>query len=171
MPFEGDKSKVLTGPFDVTINGVVVGHTEENVQLLQIGEAETRHNSHEAGPNVPVKITRAPRQVRIEIRSLQIQANLLEEVFAEATVSASGTVTVAQDSLTVLDGVTIVLHPTEFPTLTTDHDHTFSNMANVGPPLDQPAGREDRFMLNMFFEGLWVDTGSRYVLKGFANPA
>ena len=174
MTFSGSSTPLTTGPFDVTINDVQLGHTEENIQLLQWGESETNHNSHEAG-DVPVKVTRGPRTIRLEIRSLQIQKNLLDEVFAEAaSITTDGLVTVgaasgAQDSLTNLTPVTITLHPSDVTG--TAHDIVLSNMVNVGAPFDQPLGRPDKLMLNLFFIRTWSDTSVAYTVGGFATPA
>lgn len=169
MAFLGTSTPIISGPYDVTINGIQVGHTEENIQLLQWGSAETKHLSHEGG-DVPVKFTRGPRTIRLEVRSLQITANLLGEVFAEAdSVSASGVVTVTQDSLTVLSPVAITLHPSDVTG--TANDIVLSAMVNVDAPIDQPLGRPDKVMVNLFFERQWVDSGTSYTFKGFTNPA
>lgn len=174
MAFLGSSTPIITGPFDITINDVQVGHTEENIQLLQWGESETMHQSHEAG-DVPVKVTRGPRTIRLEVRSVQIQKNLLDEVFAEATsITTAGLVTVgaaagAQDSLTNLTPVTVRLHPSDVTG--TDHDIVLNHMVNVGAPFDQPLGRPDKLMMHLFFIRTWSDTSAAYTIGGFATPA
>lgn len=174
MSFEGDSTKILTGPYDITINAIKLGHTKENIQLLTFGEADTRHQSHEAG-GVPVKFTRGPRTVRMEARSVQIQADVLGQVFEEAeSITTDGLVTVgaasgAQDSLTVPAAVTITLHPSDV--VGAANDIVLSNMVNVGPALDGPLGRPDELMLNLFYERKWSDSSAAYTIGGFANPA
>lgn len=174
MTFAGDSTKQITGPHDIIINGVQLGHTEEDIQLLQFGAAETRHLSHEAG-EVPTKITRGPRTIRLEARSVQVQANVLFEVFAEAaSVTSAGLVTVgaasgAQDSYTALTGVTITLHPTDAGDAT--NDIVLNNMVSVGGPIDQAVGRQNKIMINMFYERTWSDSSVAYTIGGKTNPA
>lgn len=173
MAFDGDSTKLTTGPHDITVNGVQIGHTQENIQLLTLGEADTRHQSHEAG-EVPVKVTRGPRTVRLEMRSVQIQKNLLEEVFPEAeSITTDGLVTVgaasgAQDSLTVPAPVEITLHPSDVAGAA--NDIVLNNMVNVGTAIDGPLGRPDKLMLNLFYERTWSDSSAAYTIGGFANP-
>lgn len=168
MSFDGDAAKIITGPFDITINSTQLGHTEENVEELTHGDANTMHVSHESG-EVPVKETRGPVPITLRAKAIEITKEVADELFPEAaSVSVAGLVTVADKSITVLVPVVVRLHPSD--TVGTANDHVYYNMVPYGPVIEGPLGRENKYMLNCSFRRNWADTDVAYTLGGFTNP-
>jgi len=162
MAFVGDRSQIVPGPCDVTINSVQIGHSEENVEVV-FGDAINRITSHEAG-TVPVYHSKSPTPINIKIRALEIKQEVENLAFPEAdTVSSTGLVTVTQDSFTELAGVTVRVHPQSMGTATT-RDIVGYNMVPVGAPINQTLGREEKLMLNLDFERQWADSGTGWNL-------
>jgi hypothetical protein len=170
MAFSGDKTKVLPGPNEVTINGVQLGHTEENVEVIEFGDSVKRHHSHEAS-DVPIRHTQLPRPITIRIRSLEITNSVLAEAFPEAdSITTSGVVSVHQDNFTELTPIEVTIHPT-VAGASTKNDHTYKDMVVVGPPINTAWGSEDKLKIDLTLERQWRDSGLTHQIGGFEDPA
>lgn len=169
MSFDGAAANAITGPWDVTINGVQIGHTEENVEDLTAGDSNTQHMSHESGL-VAFKETRGATPISFRLRAIEITKEVMDLVFPEATsVSAAGIATFSDKSITVLTAVSVTLHPSD--TVGADNDQVYNNMVPFGPKFEGPQGRENKYLLTVSFRNVWTDTTISHVIKGNATPA
>ena len=168
MGFDGDGTKLIPGPCEIIINGVQLGHTEENV-TLEWGDSIKRHHSHEAG-EVPVKYTQLPRPVTMRVQALEITKEVSTLAFPEASVTTTGLVSVNQDNLTELAAVEVTIHPT-IEGANATKDIVLKQMVGVGPPINTGWGAEDKLKLDLVYERQWKDTGLSYTVGGDIDPA